>query len=220
MKWIQKREITREGNHQNRVFYAEIENDEKTSCAYKVFSSQKAKEREAMLLKTLRRHALRVPKVLEVDDEGILREWIAGLTVEEILFQMEEAQVGQYDAQANESLIYRLINWFYDFHTIASCMEHQNLVMYDVHPSNFVMRRGQIYGLDFEDCRPGVAETDFGRFMIFLMRGGEFEWRYEFVKQMLKGVEGEFRYNLTLVRQAMEEMSEKEEWKSIELIFD
>jgi hypothetical protein len=37
---------------------------------------------------------------------------------------------------------------------------------------------------------------------------------------MLKGVEGEFRYNLTLVRQAMEEMSEKEEWKSIKLIFD
>lgn len=220
MKWIQKKEITREGNQQNRVFYAEIENDEKTSCAYKMFSSQEAKDREAMLLKTLRRHALRVPQVLEVDDKGILREWIEGLTIEEILIQMEEAQADQYEASANESLIYRLINWFYDFHTIASCMEHQNLVMYDVHPSNFVLRRGQIYGLDFEDCRPGVVETDFGRFMIFLMRDGVFEWRLAFVKQMKKSMEGEFRYNLELVRQAMEDMSEKEEWKSIELIFD
>lgn len=220
MKWVQKKEITRDGNHQNRVFYAEIENEEKTACAYKMFSSQEAKEREAMLLKTLRRHALRVPKVLDIDEKGILREWIAGLTVEEILLRMEETQGEKYDAHANESLIYRLINWFYDFHTIASCMEHQNLVMYDVHPSNFVLMRGQIYGLDFEDCRPGVVETDFGRFMIFLLRDGVFEWRFEFVKQMLKSMAGEFRYNLELVRQAMEEMGEKEEWKSIELIFD
>ena len=220
MKWIQKKEITRVGTHQNRVFYAEIENAEKTSCAYKIFSSHEAKDREAMLLKSLRKHALRVPKLLAVDDKGILREWIDGLTVEEILVQMEEAQAEEYDAQTNESLIYRLINWFYDFHTIASCMEHKILVMYDVHPSNFVMRRGQIYGLDFEDCCPGVAETDFGRFMIFLMRGGAFEWRIEFVKQMLKSVEGEFRYNLELVKQAMEDMSEKEEWEQIKVIFN
>jgi prepilin signal peptidase PulO-like enzyme (type II secretory pathway) len=220
MKWILEKEITRIGSHQNRVFYATIENDEKTSCAYKVFSSYEAKEREAILLKSLRKHALRVPKLLDVDDKGILREWIDGPTVEEVLIQMEEAQVDHYDAQVNESLIYRLINWFYDFHTIASCMEHQDLVMHDVHPSNFVMRRGQIYGLDFEDCRPGVVETDFGRFLVFIMRGGAFEWRVEFVKQMLKSVEGEFRYNLELVKQGMEDMSEKEEWKQISAIFN
>ncbi len=220
MKWTQKKEITRDENQQNRVYYAEIENQERTSCAYKVFSSKAAKEREAMLLKSLRKHALRVPKVLDEDEQGILREWIEGMTVEEILARMEETQRDEYDAHANESLIYRLINWFYDFHTIASCMEHQDLVMYDVDPSNFVMRRGQIYGLDFEDCRPGVVETDFGRFIIFLLRRGNLEWRLAFAKQMLKSVEGEFRYNLELVRQAMEEMSEPDEQNNIEQIFN
>ena len=29
--------------------------------------------------------------------------------------------------------------------------------MYDVDPSNFVLRRGQIYGLDFEDCIRGMT---------------------------------------------------------------
>ena len=220
MKWTKKKEITRDENQQNRVYYAEIENEERTSCAYKVFSSKAAKEREAMLLKTLRKHALRVPKVLDEDEQGILREWIDGMTVEEILVRMEETQAEEYDAHANESLIYRLINWFYDFHTIASCMEHQDLVMYDVDPSNFVLRRGQIYGLDFEDCRPGVVETDFGRFIIFLLRSGDLQWRLSFAKQMLKSVEGEFRYNSELVRQAMEEMSEPDERKNIEEIFN
>lgn len=220
MKWTKKKEITRDENQQNRVYYAEIENEERTSCAYKVFSSKAAKEREAMLLKSLRKHALRVPKVLDEDEQGILREWIDGMTVEEILARMEETQAEAYDAHANESLIYRLINWFYDFHTIASCMEHQDLVMYDVDPSNFVMRRGQIYGLDFEDCRPGVVETDFGRFIIFLLRSGDLQWRLSFAKQMLKSVEGEFRYNSELVRQAMEEMSEPDERKNIEEIFN
>jgi|GEM_PF-3043918 len=220
MKWTKKKEITRDENQQNRVYYAEIENEERTSCAYKVFSSKAAKEREAMLLKTLRKHALRVPKVLDEDEQGILREWIDGMTVEEILVRMEETQAEVYDAHANESLIYRLINWFYDFHTIASCMEHQDLVMYDVDPSNFVLRRGQIYGLDFEDCRPGVVETDFGRFIIFLLRSGDLQWRLSFAKQMLKSVEGEFRYNSELVRQAMEEMSEPDERKNIEEIFN
>jgi hypothetical protein len=220
MKWTRKKEITRDGDHENRVFYAELDNKEKTSCAYKIFASKEAKEREYILLKALRQHALRVPKILCQDDEGILREFIDGMTIEEVLLRMEAVQEGRYDSAGNESIIYRLINWFYDFHTIASCIEHKDLVMYDVHPSNFVLRRGQIYGLDFEDCQPGIAETDFGRFMIFLLRGGNLEWRLAFVKQMLTAVEGEFRYNLELVHLAMEEMCEKDELKHIELIFD
>lgn len=111
-------------------------------CAYYQFGDKlEAEVRDYRRLKTI---GIRMPALLDVDvkNERILKEFIQGDTIYELILkdQMKPAYLEQ---------LYGMCALLYDAHT--------NI---DYFPTNFVVRNGKLYYIDFE-CNDYMEEWDF-----------------------------------------------------------
>lgn len=111
-------------------------------CAYYQFGDKLAAERNDYA--RLRNIGIRMPALLDVDEknERILKEFIDGDTIYELVLrdQMKPAYLEQ---------LHRMCNLLYAAHT--------NI---DYFPTNFVVRNGEIYYIDFE-CNDYMEEWNF-----------------------------------------------------------
>lgn len=111
-------------------------------CAYYQFGDKlEAEVRDYQQLKTI---GIKMPALLEVDvgNERILKEFIQGDTIYELILrdQMKPAYLEQ---------LYEMCTLLYAAHT--------NI---DYFPTNFVVRNGKLYYIDFE-CNDYMEEWDF-----------------------------------------------------------
>ncbi len=65
----------------------------------------------------------------------------------------------------------RMCAWMMKFYTIIREKTGRQYILGDVHLRNFIYddRDDQIYGVDFEECRPGRIETDVARLYTFIL---------------------------------------------------
>lgn len=69
------------------------------------------------------------------------------------------------------AMLDKIWQWMQDFYILTLDRKGIQYILGDVHLRNFLYRQEsqQIYGLDFEECRPGRIETDLARFYVFLL---------------------------------------------------
>ena len=65
----------------------------------------------------------------------------------------------------------RMCTWMMKFYSIIQEKTGQQYILGDVHLRNFLYddRDGQVFGVDFEECRPGRIETDVARLYTFIL---------------------------------------------------
>ncbi len=65
----------------------------------------------------------------------------------------------------------RMSVWMMKFYTIIREKADKQYILGDVHLRNFIYddREGVVYGVDFEECRPGRIETDVARLYTFIL---------------------------------------------------
>jgi tRNA A-37 threonylcarbamoyl transferase component Bud32 len=100
---------------------------------------------ELRILKSSWEKSLAVPKVVEARKGVILMDYISGEPLVDILNRTFEP-----------SLIDILAEWYYNFHSA------HDMIKGDPRLRNFIHNNGLIYGVDYEESRPGSWILDIG----------------------------------------------------------
>ncbi|MGD9396549.1 MAG: hypothetical protein PVJ05_09000 [Candidatus Thorarchaeota archaeon] len=100
---------------------------------------------ELRILKSSWEKSLAVPEVVEAREGVILMDYISGEPLVDILNRTFEP-----------SLIDILAEWYYNYHSA------HDMIKGDPRLRNFIHNNGQVYGVDYEESRPGPWISDIG----------------------------------------------------------
>lgn len=108
---------------------------------------------------------LATPRRLEVDDQEqkIIYAYIPAVPLVDIIdvVEMKKAQ----------EMMDQICTWMMKFYDFMREKKGRLYILGDVHLRNFIYddTAGLVYGVDFEECRPGRAETDVARLFTFML---------------------------------------------------
>lgn len=100
-------------------------------------------ETEVSVLLSSRKHGLAVPEVIGARDGVILMSFIPG-----------EVLVDAINHTFDSRIIDKLAHWYYDYHSV-----HRQ-IKGDPRLRNFIYHENTLYGIDFEESRPGSWMLD------------------------------------------------------------
>ncbi|MEN6325461.1 MAG: hypothetical protein ABFD18_04510 [Syntrophomonas sp.] len=108
---------------------------------------------------------LLTPCRLAVNEENlvIIYEYIDGSPVVDLIESIELSQA--------EDIIRKICTWLVNFYSITLMKMGCQYILGDIHLRNFLYEQAsnKVYGIDFEECRPGRIETDAARLYTFIL---------------------------------------------------
>lgn len=114
-------------------------------------------QQEAETLQLLFERGVRVPKVLDCDENLLVLEFLPGEPLPDLI------ERGNY---CPVKLAQALFDWLTDFHRACPGKSHG-----DINGRNFLYDGNVVYGVDFEDTLlPGSIARDFERLAMFLAK--------------------------------------------------
>ena len=134
-------------SRKNIVIHLEIMDKEETTpldVVAKMFVVDKF-DIELQILKSSWEKSLAVPEVIEARKGVILMDYIKGETLVDVLNRTFEI-----------SLVDMLAEWYYNYHTA------HDMIKGDPRLRNFIHNNDQIFGVDYEESRPGPWILDIG----------------------------------------------------------
>lgn len=108
---------------------------------------------------------LLTPPRLSVDEQNqeIVYAYIPAVPLVDIIERVEPEQA--------QDMIAQVCAWMMKYYQIIREKIGQQYILGDVHLRNFIYDEstGKVYGVDFEECRPGRIETDVARLFTFIL---------------------------------------------------
>lgn len=139
--------------------------DTQQDVVVKVFSSPERFRTEKEMVSLLQGTRLLIPERLSIDEEqaAIVYEYIEGIPVVDLIEDIE--------AEEARGIFTQICDWMINFYAVTRESMGQQYILGDIHLRNFiyVQASGDIYGFDFEECRPGRIETDLARLWAFIL---------------------------------------------------
>lgn len=137
---------------------------------FKQYNSRKRQLKETEILFMLKNTNICVPHIYHVVENGLLIEYLKGPTVLDLIEWQEIRAVnsGVLHIQAAVDIIRYLADWLDHFYTLLDRITGKKMIYGDLNCRNFIIRT-KLYGLDFEDCRPGRVEEDIAYLIAFLL---------------------------------------------------
>jgi len=131
----------------------------------KIFTDQHRFQTEKEMGDILRNSGLSTPVRLGVKEERleIVYNYINGSPVVDLIDNTELARA--------EEIFDKICAWLVKFYSIILQKKGYQHILGDAHLRNFLYEEAsnQVYGLDFEECRPGRIETDAARLYVFIL---------------------------------------------------
>lgn len=131
----------------------------------KVFTEQRRFLTEKRIVDILDDTDLLTPFRISIDETSLT-----------IIYTYEDAiPVVEYIENKNLELakhIFKYIcEWLIDFYRIIKERKGKQYILGDIHLKNFLYdeKTDSLYGIDFEECRPGRIETDVARLYVFIL---------------------------------------------------
>ncbi len=130
----------------------------------KTFAERQPFLTELRTMGTLKSSGMNVPQIL-ISDEEELQIVYSFIGVETLLDLLERESQQQFTTRLDA-----LCRWLLGFYTCMKEKTCESMIIGDAHLRNFVIGKDDdaIYGVDFEECRPGEPETDIARLCVFL----------------------------------------------------
>ncbi len=137
---------------------------------FKQYHSRKRQLKETEILFMLKSTNVAVPEIYHVVESGLLIEYLKGPTVLDMIEWQEirSTNGGVLDVQAAVDVILSMAEWLDHFYTVLNKINGEKLIYGDLNCRNFIIR-SKLYGLDFEDCRPGRIEEDVAYLIAYLL---------------------------------------------------
>lgn len=142
----------------NNVF--RIVEDEGTHILKK-FENRENYIKEKEVLGVLKKAGVNVPSIIKAEDDHLYLEDLGEVTF--LDWYEEEEKNNSLDL----SMVYRLCAWLKDFYSADFDFYKKQFILYDVNFKNFIIHDNKIYGIDFEQVRPGHIYEDAGKLSAF-----------------------------------------------------
>jgi len=131
----------------------------------KVFTDKSRFQMEKDMGDLLDNSGLLTPVRLSVNEENlvIVYAYINGSPVVDLIESTELTYA--------EEIVGKICAWLVKFYSIILDRNGCQYILGDIHLRNFLYEEAsnQIYGFDFEECRPGRIETDAARLYVFIL---------------------------------------------------
>lgn len=131
----------------------------------KIFSDLSGFQREKEIVKLLANTELTTPCQLSVDDNAltIVYEYIDAVPVVDLIETVDLAKA--------KEIMEKICDWLVLFYKTIYKKTNKQYILGDIHLRNLLYEEneGMIYGVDFEDCRLGLLETDIARIYVFIL---------------------------------------------------
>ncbi len=146
----------------------------------KGYRKESSLKKEYKILKLLKQNGVRVPEIYCSYDKKLFLEYIEGKTLLKYIEEFEEKNIKGIQV---DRIINYLLDWLTRFYDTFS----GNYIMEDINFRNFIIKNNFIYGLDFEECKPGEKERDIGRMCAFAITYYPpfSEWKKYYIKKFL-----------------------------------
>lgn len=185
----------------NKVF--KVQGDE-TQWVEKIFNDPAGYQTEKQMGDLFAGTDLPVPSRISFDDEGlaIRYEYVRACPVVDLIESADNALACD--------IILKICSWLADFYRITREKTGQQYIWGDIHLRNLLYEEetGIVYGVDFEECRPGQIESDAARIYVFLLN---YDPAFtERKKQMAGLLKGELLTHLNLDEELLEREIAKE----------
>lgn len=141
--------------------------------------------KEVDILRHLKEYGVLVPEVFYTSSNLIIMEHISGEVLLDKILNLESED--DKLPEAAYKIIYDLAHWLKSFYFAMTKWKKRLYVKEDVNLRNFIYR-DRIYGIDFENCHPGVVEEDIGKLCAFILTySPEFTpWRCKFTENLIR----------------------------------
>lgn len=131
----------------------------------KTFTDPSRFQTERKMGNLLENAGLLIPGRISVNEENwvIVYTYIDGSPVVDLIESTSLSQA--------EEIIRKICAWLVNFYAITLKKLGCQYILGDIHLRNFIYEEAskQVYGFDFEECRPGKIETDVARFYVFML---------------------------------------------------
>lgn len=142
----------------------------------KKFENHENYIREKEVLSILKKAGINVPSIIKAEENYLYLEDLGEVNFLEWYEEQEKNNA------LDISMVYNLCSWFKDFYSAVFEFYKKQFILYDVNFKNFIICDNKVYGIDFEQVRPGHIEEDAGRLSAFALtyNPSMTEWKMNF----------------------------------------
>jgi len=142
----------------------------------KKFENHENYIREKEVLSILKKAGINVPSIIKAEENYLYLEDLGEVNFLEWYEEQEKNNA------LDISMVYNLCSWFKDFYSAVFEFYKKQFILYDVNFKNFIICDNKVYGIDFEQVRPGHIEEDAGRLVAFGLtyNPSMTEWKMDF----------------------------------------
>lgn len=127
----------------------------------KKFENHENYIREKEVLSILKKAGINVPSIIKAEENYLYLEDLGEVNFLEWYEEQEKNNA------LDISMVYNLCSWFKDFYSAVFEFYKKQFILYDVNFKNFIICDNKVYGIDFEQVKPGHIEEDAGRLVAF-----------------------------------------------------
>lgn len=142
----------------------------------KKFENHENYIREKEVLSILKKAGINVPSIIKAEENYLYLEDLGEVNFLEWYEEQEKNNA------LDISMVYNLCSWFKDFYSAVFEFYKKQFILYDVNFKNFIICDNKVYGIDFEQVKPGHIEEDAGRLSAFALtyNPSMTEWKMNF----------------------------------------
>ena len=142
----------------------------------KKFENHENYIREKEVLSILKKEGVNVPSIIKAEENYLYLEDLGEVNFLEWYEEQEKNNA------LDISMVYNLCSWFKDFYSAVFEFYKKQFILYDVNFKNFIICDNKVYGIDFEQVKPGHIEEDAGRLVAFGLtyNPSMTEWKMDF----------------------------------------
>ncbi|HCX62181.1 MAG TPA: hypothetical protein DHU59_07070 [Clostridiales bacterium] len=187
--------LTSKRNQVSRI----IEND--SSFIRKTFNNYEDLKKELEILILLKQNGLTVPDVTDINDNSLILQDLGDNTLLDWYENEEKINSTDY-----EGILYKLCRWLKKYYAVTSAFYNQQYIIWDVNFRNFIIYKGEVYGIDFEQSRQGRIEEDAGRLAAYALTYDPqmTDWKKFFNGRFVNILASEFNVGAELILSEME----------------
>lgn len=204
-------------NNKVALFSFLKEENREESWIVKKYQDPDRCQKEAEILGVLDTAGLAVPKIMYIAADYLVLEYLEGVT---FLEWLENAEKAGWAREQYLACLHDFAHWFKAFYRVSAENFSPGLIFGDVNLRNFLLGE-QFYGLDFEDCRPGLPAEDLGCFCAYILTyDPAFTWwKYQFVaavkEEVLPKLGLDWRPVFCELQKELERMSRRRKRKNL-----
>jgi len=129
---------------------------------------------ELYFYKLLGNNGLKAPNIYYTGEDMVIMEFMGTRMLLDYIIQ-EENSVRDENISKHGDYLGQLpslkgtLNYIYDFNKKLKVLTGKSYVLNDMNHRNFLLPKGTVCRVDFEDCREGAVEEDMGKFIAFFL---------------------------------------------------